>query len=73
MRAKPSIREGRIYFMIGYDRDDFDGYCSYIKKIIPEEQAEQYRERIFKELMIGVLRVFDIEKMKKQRFLYNLT
>lgn len=69
LQAKCSQSDNKVSFIIEYDRDDFEGYCPDIEKALNDEQAEEYRERIFKQLIIGVFRNFDIEKMKRLRFL----
>ena len=69
LNAYSSQLDNKVSFKIKYDYDSFEGYCPYIEKTLTDEQAEEYRERVFKQLIIGVLRNFDIEKMKRLRFL----
>lgn len=69
LNAYSSQLDNKVSFKIKYDYDSFEGYCPYIEQTLTDEQAEEYRERVFKQLIIGVLRNFDIEKMKRLRFL----
>lgn len=69
LQAKYSQSDNKVSFTIEYDRDDFEGYCPDVDKALSCEQAEEYRERIFKQLIIGAFRKFDVEKMKRLRFL----
>jgi hypothetical protein len=61
----------KVYFNVEFNYESFEGYCPNYEKELSETESNKYREQIFKKLIIGVFRIFDLEKMKRMRFIHS--
>lgn len=56
-------------FKLKLDRYECDGYCLCNSSVLSDDEAEKYREQIEMNLMIHVLRTFDLIELKKNRLI----
>lgn len=58
-----------VNYKLIFDKVQRDGYCPFSHTILSENEAEMYREQIEMQLMIHVLRAFDLTELKKNRLI----
>lgn len=63
------VNDDKVSFKIVIENEERDGYCHEGERELSPTEAESYRGMIVKKLLIYVLREFDIELMKRNRFI----